>query len=164
MTRRGSLVYYLGGIAVGCLFMAAYMSLLVNPGTRWSIRNFLGFYSSAVFLGGWTALLFAFLLRRLTAALGARRYWEWMIAGAALAPAVIWFLGDVVQFLVVLGQGPGWQAMPLLWIQVLMLMAPTAIVGTRLGMWGAIPVGAATAYVLSYIHRAFEPKLDSVQQ
>jgi hypothetical protein len=166
MTRNGSLAYYLVAIVVGCFFMAVCDSfvfhVLEKPEYHWSAQSFLSYYAASLLLGCWTALLFAFVLRRLTAALRLGRSWQWLVAGAVVSPGIVWSLGWGAQFLAILvHQGPEWQTVPLLLIQMHVLMAPTAIVGGRFGTWEAAAAGAATAVVLLHIHRAFEPRAES---
>jgi len=165
MTRSGSLAYYLVAIVVGCFFMAVcdsfVLSALEKPDYHWSVQNFLRYYAASLLLGCWTALLFAFVLRRLTAALRLGRSWQWLVAGAVVSPGVVWSLAWAAQLLAILvHQRPGWQTIPLLLIQMHVLMAPTTIVGGRFGTWEAASAGAATAVVLLHIHRAFELRAD----
>ncbi len=164
MTRSGSLAYYLVAIVVGCFFMAVCDSFVFNvlekPEYHWSAQNFLRYYAASLLLGCWTALLFAFVLRRLTAALRLGRSWQWLVAGAVVSPGVVWSLAWAQFLAILVHQRPGWQTTPLLLIQMHVLLAPTTIVGGRFGTWEAASAGAATAVVLLHIHRAFELRAD----
>lgn len=164
MTRRGSIVYYMAAWACGCLFMslAVWLSGKWEP-THWTpgfkgASGFLAFYFLSLILGAFTALLFAFLLRRSVAVLGWRQPWQWIAVGAVLAPLTIWVSGlaEVSRTSQVeLGR----------WVVTLLLLffAAPALVREK-GLWLAVPVGAATALVLYHIHRAFEPRPDTPRQ
>jgi len=165
MTRRGSLAYYLAAWVCGCLFMSVGVWL---PGgwesTHWTPSfkgafGFVGSYFLSLVFGAFMTLLFALVLRRLTAILNWERLWQWVLTGAALAPLTVWTLA-------LLGQAAGGREAQLnRWAVMLLLLflgGPMDVF--QRGLWVAIPVGVATSCVLYLIHRAFEPKLDSVQR
>jgi len=155
MTRRGSLVYYLAAWVCGCLFMSLAVWL---PGkwepTHWTpgirgVSGFLAFYFLGLVFGAFTALLFAFLLRRLVAVLRCRRLWQWILVGAGLAGLLLWGLGAV-------SRPRGTIAPPADLLLIVLLGGFRAV---RLPpTWLNILVGAATAFVLYFIQSAFEPR------
>jgi hypothetical protein len=157
MTRRGSLVYYLTAWVCGCLFMSLGVWLLGTwepthwtPGFR-GASGFLAFCFLGLLFGAFTALLFAFLLRRLMRMLGAKHPWQWMLAGAGLACLLVWGLGALRR---VAEPAPA----PLEFALILLLGAPSAIHPRLVSV--ALPVGAVTAFVLHSVSRAFEPQPD----
>jgi len=156
MTRSGSLAYYLGSWACGCFFMAICF-IGVPSATQFPPRLILGiiyFYFLALFFGAFTSLLFGFLLRRLAGGFEFARAWQWILAGAILAPILIGVLGSI--FLV----HGRWTSF-LLPIQLYFLYAPQLILsGGIRTMWRVIPAGAMTALVLYRIHRAFATNAD----
>jgi len=81
------------------------------------------------------------------------------LTGAALAPLTVWTLA-------LLGQAAGRREAQLSrWgVMLLLLFLGGPMEVFQRGLWVAIPVGVATSCVLYLIHRAFEPKLDSVQR
>ncbi len=157
MTRRGSLAYYLAGWVCGCLFMslAVWLPRRWEP-THWTpgfrgASGFLAFYFLALVFGAFTALLFAFLLRRLVGVLGLRSLWQWVVPGSGLAALLIWGLAA-------LGRAVDTTVRPLEFLLILLLGALRAVRPPP--VWANLLVGAATAFVLYFIHRAFQPRPD----
>lgn len=160
MTRRGSLVYYLAAWVCGCLFMSLAVWL---PGkwepTHWApgfkgASGFLSFYFLGLIFGAFTVLLFAFLLRRLLTLLRWQRPWQWILAGAGLAELLVWSLGA-------LGRAQETAGLP----QVLVIFLLGGLRTVRPpSIWVNSAVGAATAFVLYHIHRAFQPRPEAPQQ
>jgi hypothetical protein len=156
MTRRGSLAYYLAVWICGCFFMS--IAICVKDRNALAGANFsaavrlMYFYFFALMLGFAPALFFGLLLRRTAALLGRKRLSIWIAAGAMIAAVLAAAVG-------------GWnrRAMAVAHPRIF----PTGLVFVLTGglgftydegSWLAIPVGAATAYVLYRIDRAFAPQ------
>ena len=161
MTRRGSLAYYLAAWVCGCLFMAmaAWLPGKWEP-THWTpgfrgASGFLSFYFLSLIFGAFTALLFAFLLRRLVAVFVWKGLWQWVLLGAALAELLVWGLGT-------LGRNSETSVRSLGILLILLLGALGAVRPPP--VWINLLVGAATAFVLCFIHRAFEPRPEAPPQ
>ena len=95
MTRRGTLAYYLAAIVVGCFFMVLGVTAIGEGSLRFStagLRDVFLLYFLALVYGSFTMLLFAFLLRRAARWLKWERAAVWVLAGAAIAPALVWAL------------------------------------------------------------------------
>jgi len=159
MTRRGSFVYYLVAVVAGCFFLVVGIVAIGEGSFRWSqagLRDFFLTYFLALAYGSFSLLLFAFLLRRIVGMLKWNQSWQWMAAGAVLAPSLVWLLYLVWSGLLAsrVFAGP----------QVIWWM----IFGAAIGVAGfaasqlaatvcASAVGGATAFLLCRIQRAFEP-------
>jgi uncharacterized membrane protein len=163
MTRRGSLAYYLVAWVCGCLFMSLAIWL---PGqwehTHWTpgfqgASGFLFFYFLGLILGAFTALLFAFLLRRLVAALRLKDLWQWALTGAGLAELLVWGLAGLNSVFgssrFALGMPRPLELLRILLVGALGAVRPPAV-------RSILAAGAATASVLHLIQRAFEPRAD----
>jgi len=161
MTRRGSLAYYIAAVVVGCFFASAGF-FLAGQLLRWhagaaqtpGLREFFFLYFLSIPFGGFAALLFAFLLRRLASLLRTRHPVAWAGIGAALAPALIWAANGLLEGLRTYGGSSPTVTrlmLPLIWLCFGAEML-------RPFWWVMIPVGIATALVLFAIHRAFEPR------
>jgi hypothetical protein len=155
MTRRGSLVYYLSAWTLGCFFMSLliwtrdlFQVTLDVPLGR-SAPGFLFFYFYGLVFGALAALVGAFLLRAAMRALACKTPIHWAVAGAILAPLLIAILG-IGGRRVGMGQDPGMRLLGLL------TLGPKTVL--EAGWWLAIPSGAATAYLLGQIQRAFGPQ------
>ncbi len=155
MTRRGSLIYYLAAWICGCTFMSVCIwlkDLLGAPVMQaYSMRGAVGlllFNFYALIFGAPSAFLGAFLLRRLARAARWELAWQWALAGAILAPALIELLGIWGRHLLAGAE------IHRRWL-LLITYGPTIVLDA--GIWLAIPAGAATAFVLYRIHRAFVP-------
>ena len=158
MTRRGSLVYYLTAIVVGCLFMAVAILAVAQITTpRWDFgRDLFLFYFLAISHGWLPALLYALLLRRVNGALRWNRSWQWMVSGGSVAILVI----------------IAWLFIPADWVgarfvmRSLLWLLPSGNMVISYGFTSSLKVllptiflgGGATAFVLHRIHRAFEPQ------
>ena len=157
MTRQGSLAYYLAAWVCGCLFMSSFVwarTVIVHSPDIADLGvafSFLVFNFYGLMLGAPTALLVGFLLRRAARLAKYQRSWQWMILGSALSSALIvafWFLdginmtGRAMASRVVSFFGSG----------------PQIVVDS--GWWLAVPAGAATAWVLYRVHRAFAVPID----
>ncbi len=161
MTRRGSLVYYLAAWVCGCLFMSLAVWLPHKwEGDHWTpgfrgASGFLFFYFLALIFGAFTALTFAFLLRRILTALRWRRTWQWMLMGAGLAELLVWSFFR-------LSRATPLRPPPLEFFLFLLL-------GPFRGLrewpaWVNPLVGAATAFVLCHINKSFEPRTQNPEQ
>lgn len=151
MTRRGSIAYYLAAWVCGCFFMAAtiWLGNEILPTVPRSVSLLLVTYFFSLMFGAVTSLLFGFFLRRAATGMRWSRAWHWLVGGAILAPALTAVLGAVASSPAL--QGSGWRV----WI-FLPLTGPYMINGSRVWMLLlTAPAGAATAWVLFRIHRAF---------
>jgi hypothetical protein len=153
MTRRGSLIYYLAAWICGCTFMSICIWLKDLFGAplmqAYSMRGAIGlllFNFYALIFGAASAFLGAFILRHLARAARWELAWQWALAGAILSPAIVELLGIWGRYLIA---GPESRHRWLL----LLTYGPTTVLDA--GIWLAIPAGAATAFVLYRIHRAF---------
>lgn len=150
MTRRGSLAYYLAAWVCGCFFMSATVWLegLPVPTAR-SVSDLLFVYFLSLMYGAVPALLFAFLLRRAARRMRCNRAWQWIAGGAILAPALTELFRRFAS--TDAWQVGGWRS----WISV-SLLSSSAIYANRSGMaLITAPAGAATAWVLFRVDRAF---------
>jgi hypothetical protein len=152
MTRRGSIVYYLSAWILGCFFASLLLWLkdifapTLNATLTRSAFGLLFFYFYGLLLGALPALLAGFLLRLMMGALRCKTPWHWACVGAILAPVLIVILGIWARPVDTL-QHPG------LRLAGLLTFGPKLILDA--GWWLAIPSGAATAYLLCRIQRAF---------
>jgi hypothetical protein len=155
MTRRGSLVFYLSAWIVGCFFM----SLLVWAKNIFAARfdlplsrsafGLLFFYFYGLVFGALAALIGAFLLRAITAALKSRTPLEWAMVGALLSPVLVAAFG-------ILGRRVETVSPLAARLLGLLTWGPKTVLDV--GWWLALPAGAATAYLLCRIERAFAPE------
>ena len=156
MTRRGSLIYYLAAWALGCFFMVVVVwcdDLLqaASPDRlREATEGFLTLIVYGYLFGAPTALLFGLLLRRIMLALKCKTPLHWALVGAILAPSLVGALGFASR------RAAGLLAQEYATV-LFLFVGPEAIL--RLGWWLAIPAGAATAYYLGRIERAFSMPL-----
>ena len=155
MTRRGSLAYYLAAWVCGCFFMALAFWLEMHWPSRLSSEavfhdiGFLGLCFFGLIIGAVPSLLFGWILRRLLRFARAENVWIWIVAGALLAPLVIWILGNAGRLLRDRRFLP-YSALP---IWPFLVVGPLAILDESI--WITVPVGAATASVLYAVHRGF---------
>jgi hypothetical protein len=160
MTRHGSLAYYLAAWVCGCFFMT--ICLVGTPhrphfGSS-MIRDILLLYFLALWLGAFTSLLFGFFLRRIALWLGFRTTWQWLVGGGILAPILIGALGSIF----LLG---GRAANALLAIYLYVLFAPGLVIQQGIGsVWRIALAGAATAFVLFRVQRAFALPIDRARE
>jgi hypothetical protein len=159
MTRRGSLVYYLSAWILGCFFMSLLIwikdmfGVTLDPPFARSAFGLLFFSFYGLVFGALAALISAFLLRRLMAALRCKNPVHWAVVGAILAPAIIAILGTWGRHLEN-QQRVGARLLGLL------TFGPKTVL--EAGWWLAIPAGAATAFLLCRIQRAFAPEKTAV--
>ena len=156
MTRSGSLAYYLTAWICGCFFMSLavwtkdlFGTTADNAFSAHSIFGLIFFYFYGLVFGAIAALVGAFLLRRVMAALKCITPGHWAIAGAMLAPVVLTILG-------LWGRHIGMGERNGISFLRIVLYGPKIVVDT--GWWLAIPAGAATAYLLCRVQRAFAPQ------
>lgn len=151
MTRRGSLAYYLASWVCGCFFMAVtiWLGNELRPTVPRTMGLLLVTYFFSLMFGAVTSLLFGFFLRRAANGLHWNCVWHWLTGGAIIAPLLIAMLGAIASSN---AQGSGW----CVWL-FLPLTGPYMINGGH--GWKLLfltaPVGAATAWVLFRIDRAF---------
>lgn len=165
MTRRGSLAYYLAAWAIGCFSMTLaiwFREISVGgfaPPLHSYAFDFIALYFYALVFGAALTLLGGFLLRRIMGVLKSRVALYWAFAGAVLAPAMIllvgWTGGRLERML---------PSKSLLVEHVYRAVEFSFFFGTDIimekGWWLSIPAGAATAYLLCRIERAFAPPED----
>ncbi len=148
MTRRGSLVFYLAAVVVGCFCLTVVFWLGGMVGVYSGVSGFLRLYFLGLIFGSFYAVLFAWILRRLMTRFKCTSAWQWISVGAILPTVLIWVLGPL-------------ERIPWVGASVLGLFLAGPSVITQSGGWQALPAGAATAYVLYLIQRAFEPRSNS---
>jgi len=162
MTRQGSLAYYLAAWVCGCVFTSTgvFLRTLWGPnfdpvslagvyGLLWT--NFLG-----LILGAFAALLFAVVLARLARFADLRKVWQWAVAGAILGPMLSFILGLPSSRYIQVYKAPSPE-----WLQFLSSGPAVVILA---GWWLAIPAGAATAWVLFRVQRAFALPIDRARE
>lgn len=154
MTRRGSLAYYLAAWVCGCLFMSLGMWIAGEHAQSFDgASGFLFLYFLSLIFGAFTTLLFAFVLRRMTSVLRYQHLWQWLLLGAVLGGGLVRGLGWLRPVLERAHQPAVRAAVSL--VGVVAALPPSAF-------WVAIPAGAATAFVLYQIHRAFSLREEPV--
>ena len=159
MTRRGSLIYYLAAWALGCFFMVLMVwcqnLILVSSQDRLreATEGFLTLIVYGYLFGAPTALLYGFLLRRIMHALKCKTPAHWAGAGAVLAPLLVVAVAVTSRY--------GARFLPPDYAAILFPFAG-AETALRAGWWLTIPAGAATAYYLGRIERAFAPVPETV--
>ncbi|MHB8411109.1 MAG: hypothetical protein ACYDDI_04090 [Candidatus Acidiferrales bacterium] len=152
MTRHGSLAYYLAAWVCGCFFMslAIWLKDLAGPTVGFisfrSAFGFLIFYFYGLLLGAVAALLGGLLLRRAARLAKFRNAWQWIVAGAVATPVLTLILGSFAR-------SAATQQTPLPGWLNLISVGPSIVL--EAGLWLAAPAGAATAWVLYRVHRAF---------
>jgi hypothetical protein len=160
MTRRGSLIYYLAAWTLGCFFMALVVwcqnMFLVSSQDlkREATEGFLSLMAYAYLFGAPTALLYGFMLRRIMQTLKCKTPMHWSVAGAILAPVVVVALG--------MASGRATLVLPANYAALLSQFTVSDAV-LRAGWWLTIPAGAATAYYLGRIQRAFAPAAETAR-
>ncbi len=156
MTRSGSLAYYLTAWICGCFFMSfcvwtkdLFGTSANNTFPTHSAFGLIVFYFYGLVFGAFAALAGAFVLRRVMTALKCMTPSHWAVAGAILAPMVVAILGLWGRH-VGIDEQSGMRALRVI------THGPKMVVET--GWWLAIPAGAATAYLLCRVQRAFAPQ------
>lgn len=153
MTRRGSLVYYLSAWVLGCFFTSLLVWIRnlfparLHVSISRSASGLLALYFFSLIFGSFGALVGAFLLRMVMTSLKCKTPAHWAFVGAILAPVMIVPLGIWERRIEASQQIPGMPAL------VLLTYGPRTVLDA--GWWLAVPAGAATAYLLCRIHRAF---------
>lgn len=163
MTKRGSLTYYFAAVVVGCFFASAGYALFGrfpqwhgNPAVVSSFREFFYVYFLSIPFGGFSAIVFAFVLRRVASAFRFRSGPTWAAAGAVLAPGLIWASFEVLELIRRYG-GSSPVMNKVQWAFAVLLFSSVLLVSI---WWVMIPAGIATAFVLFLIQRAFQPSLE----
>jgi hypothetical protein len=159
MTRRGSLAYYLSAWILGCFFMGlavwirdATAATPNFPMTR-SAFGLLFFYFYGLVFGAGAALIGAWVLRVTMRALKCKNPLHWAAAGSVLSLGLMAALGIMGERILVAGRGVESARNPAMWLLGYLTFGPKIVF--EAGWWLAIPGGAATAYFLCRIHRAF---------
>lgn len=156
MTRRGSLAYYLAAWICGCFFMSVAICLkdplaLVGANIALAAR-FIYFYFFALMLGAAPTLLGALLLRRAMIIVGRTRAALWMITGALITAGLIVIVGGWARSSLGALHSRAYPA------EFVFALTGGLVFASTEGWWLAIPVGAATAFILYRIDRAFAPQ------
>jgi len=126
-----------------------------SSGDAFSSRSVFGlifFYFYGLVFGAIAALMGAFLLRRVMAALQCLTASHWAAVGAIVATVLIAVLGVSGKHL-----GPAGPS----GLRVLKLITYGPRTVFEAGWWLPIPAGAATAYLLHRVQRAFAPPTSS---
>ncbi|MHB8484919.1 MAG: hypothetical protein ACYDCM_04180 [Candidatus Acidiferrales bacterium] len=160
MTRQGSLAYYLAAWVCGCFFMSftIWFGNELHPTVPRSVPLLFYIYFISLIFGAVMCLLFGFVIRYAASLMTWTRVWHWLAGGAIIAPVLTGLVGAISasHFL----KGSGWRA----WIFV-SLMGPYLITGGR--SWMLLltsPAGAATAWVLFRVQRAFAFPIDGARE
>jgi hypothetical protein len=156
MTRSGSLAYYLTAWICGCFFMSlavwtkdVFGTSANNAFSTHSVFALIFFYFYGLVFGVVAALAGGFLLRRVMSVLKCKTPSHWAAVGAILAPVLVAILGLCGRQIGV-GEGNG--------LRVLRLITYGSKIVVDTAWWLAIPAGAATAYLLCRVQRAFAPQ------
>lgn len=156
MTRSGSLAYYLTAWICGCFFMslAVWTKDLFGTSANNAISThsafaLIFFYFYGLVFGVVAALVGGFLLRRVMSVLKCKTPSHWAAVGAILAPVVVTALG-------LWGRHIGDEGQNGMRVLKIITYGPKIVVDTA--WWLAIPAGAATAYLLCRVQRAFAPQ------
>jgi hypothetical protein len=158
MTRSGSLIFYLAAWTLGCFFMVlvlwcwAMVWGLSRGLLRGGAEGFLSLIFYGYVVGAPTALLYGFLLRRIMLALKCKTPLHWAIAGGILAPLLVVVLAAVCRSAA---------HVPPEYYAAAVYPVAVAQAITEVGWWLSIPAGAATAYYLGRIQRAFAPAAET---
>ena len=152
MTRQGSLAYYLAAWVCGCFFMSftIWFGNELRPTVPRSIPLLFYIYFISLIFGAAMSLLFGFAIRYVASRMAWTRVWYWLAGGAVIAPVLTGLVGAISASQLL--KGSGWRA----WIFV-PLMGPYLIAGGGRS-WMLLltsPAGAATAWVLFRVQRAF---------
>ncbi|MGC1108124.1 MAG: hypothetical protein WA876_16465 [Candidatus Acidiferrales bacterium] len=116
-----------------------------------SVSDLLFVYFLYLMNGVLPMLLFGFVLRRAAKGMGLTRTWQWLVAGAILTPGLTALLGMMSSWHIF--QGTGWRD----WISTY-LLSTSSVYAPPNPNWIFLitaPAGAATAWVLFRIDRAF---------
>jgi hypothetical protein len=155
MTRRGTLIYYLTAWCVGCfstslmVWIRNMQSATLSTASSRSTFGLLFFTFYGLIFGAAAAFLGAFILRRIMALLKCKNPTRWAVAGAVLAPLLVAALGARW------GQPPDAAAAETPRFLAFLTLGPRQVV--EAGWWLSVPAGAATAYLLGRVERAFAP-------
>ncbi|HXW16865.1 MAG TPA: hypothetical protein VEJ39_01100 [Candidatus Acidoferrales bacterium] len=109
------------------------------------VSSFLATCFYGLMFGAPTAILGGFILRRIMSLFDRGKWVIWTAVGAVLTPVLILAVGALGMVIV---DRTSWSTAAMLTYGPLVLMKV---------WWLAIPAGAATAYVLSRVDRAFAP-------
>jgi hypothetical protein len=156
MTRRGSLAYYLAAWICGTVFMSICVwarEIFFGGGAEPNLPKqeamsllFICFYG--LLLGAVAAFVSAYLLRTFMKWFSWRGTLQWIVSGAIITTLVILALGYGGL------AGSGEQLLKNT-AMTFVSLGPAVVISA--GWWLATPAGAATAYVLHRIDRAFAP-------
>jgi hypothetical protein len=152
MTRSGALAYYMAAWIIGAIFMSlgvwmrdpAGASITpFSPPTGFGVLLFC-FYG--LIYGAAPALAGAFVLRTMASAARWQTPGPWVVAGTLLAVLEMCGLGAWGRLVAASQQSPSR-------ILSLLTFGPKTVLDG--GWWLAIPVGAASSFILYRVHRAF---------
>jgi hypothetical protein len=160
MTRRGSLAYYLAAWICGSFFMSVAISIKdpsqLSAAGDTVYARFFTFYFFALILGAAPAMIVGLLLRRAMILIGRERPLLWILIGALVTTLLVIAVGSWGRsFLEALSP----RRVPV--GELMTFLAGGLVFVYAEGWWLAIPVGAAMAYVLYRIDRAFAPESSS---
>ncbi|HET6199499.1 MAG: hypothetical protein WBE21_03980 [Candidatus Acidiferrales bacterium] len=161
MTRQGSLAYYLAAWVCGCFFMSftIWFGNELRPTVPRSIPLLFYIYFISLIFGAVMSLLFGFAIRYAASRMAWNRVWHWLAGGAVIAPVLTGLVGAISASQLL--KGSSWRA----WIFV-PLMGPYLIAGGGRS-WMLLltsPAGAATAWVLFRVQRAFALPIDRARE
>lgn len=161
MTRQGSLAYYLAAWVCGCFFMSftIWFGNELRPIVPRSVPLLFYIYFISLIFGAVTCLLFGFVIRYAASLMTWTQVWHWLAGGAVIAPVLTGLVGAISASQLL--KGSGWRA----WIFV-PLMGPYLIAGGGRS-WMVLltsPAGAATAWVLFRVQRAFALPIDRARE
>ncbi|HVB35983.1 MAG TPA: hypothetical protein VND42_01990 [Candidatus Acidoferrales bacterium] len=130
--------------------LAIWLKDLAGPAVGFiSFRSAFGlfiFYFYGLLLGIAAALVGGLLLRRMAVLAKFHAAWQWVLTGAIVAPVLMLILGSFAKSAAIQQTPlPGWLN--------LISFGPSVVL--EAGLWLAAPAGAATAWVLYRVHRAF---------
>lgn len=161
MTRQGSLAYYLAAWVCGCFFMSftIWFGNELRPTVPRSVPLLFYIYFISLIFGAVTCLLFGFVIHHAASLMTWTQVWHWLAGGAVIAPVLTGLVGAISASQLL--KGSGWRA----WIFV-PLMGPYLIAGGGRS-WMVLltsPAGAATAWVLFRVQRAFALPIDRAHE
>jgi hypothetical protein len=161
MTRQGSLAYYLAAWVCGCFFMSftIWFGNELRPTVPRSIPLLFYIYFISLIFGAVMSLLFGFAIRYAASRMAWNRVWHWLAGGAVIAPVLTGLVGAISASQLLKGNSwRGWIFVP--------LMGPYLIAGGGRS-WMLLltsPAGAATAWVLFRVQRAFALPIDRARE
>ena len=166
MTHRGSIVYYLTAWVVGSISTATLVWFFASRGPDLfmayrpddTVGRFLGLTMGSLIFGAIPASLFGWILRRVATSFPAAGALSWILIGSFLFLALNFVLGAGDEQLLLSGRPLAGVAKVLL---IFVLAGPGMVFKT--GLVATVPAGGITAFVLSLVHRAFDPAESAIR-